>query len=83
MTAVDALDTLIIMGLKDEAECTSAYARSPTFDQASVKNFEITIRLPGGLLGAQMTGDPRFWPRRIRYATAGVRLPPACRCSST
>jgi mannosidase alpha-like ER degradation enhancer 2 len=63
MTPVDALDTMIIMGLTDEADKTREYiATNLSFDQdIEVKNFEITIRLLGGLLSSyQMTGDKRL-----------------------
>jgi hypothetical protein len=63
MTPVDALDTMLIMGLHDEA----AKARQLIVDKLSfdkdieVKNFEITIRILGGLLSAyQMTRDERL-----------------------
>ena len=110
MTPVDALDTLLLMGLDDEAAKARALiverlgvgrgvvrpavggdeagvhgARATTagatggaaaFDQdLSVKTFEITIRMLGGLLsGWQMTGDPRL----LRLADdLGTRLLPA------
>jgi glycosyl hydrolase family 47 len=63
MTAVDALDTLILIGEKEEAERTRAYlVEHLSFDKdISVQNFEITIRILGGLLSAhQMTGDKRL-----------------------
>lgn len=63
MTPVDALDTMIIMGLKDEATSTRKYiVENLSFDKdLSVQNFEITIRLLGGLLSAyQLTGDKRL-----------------------
>jgi mannosidase alpha-like ER degradation enhancer 2 len=63
MTPVDALDTMILMGLKDEATDTKNYIiANLSFDKdISVQNFEITIRLLGGLLSAyQMTGDKRL-----------------------
>ena len=63
MTPVDALDTMLIMGLKDEADKTrEEIVRDLRFDQdIEVKNFEITIRILGGLLsGHQMTGDKRL-----------------------
>lgn len=63
MTPVDALDTMILMGLKDEARTTREYiATHLSFDKdISVQNFEITIRLLGGLLSVyEMTGDKRF-----------------------
>jgi mannosidase alpha-like ER degradation enhancer 2 len=63
MTPVDALGTMIIMGLTDEADKTREFiATNLSFDQdIEVKNFEITIRLLGGLLSSyQMTGDHRL-----------------------
>src|SRR5204862_2866887 len=63
MTPVDALDTLILMHLDTEAERTRALIASDlTFDRdIYVKNFEITIRLLGGLLSSyQLTGDTRL-----------------------
>src|SRR6266571_3299845 len=63
MTPVDALDTMILMGLKKEADSTRAYiARNLSFDKnIEVQNFEITIRLLGGLLSSyQLTGDKRL-----------------------
>src|SRR5437899_2478074 len=46
MTPVDALDTMIIMGLKEEAKTTREYiAGNLSFDKdIEVQNFEITIR---------------------------------------
>jgi hypothetical protein len=63
LTPVDALDTMILMGLKDDATKTrELIATHLTFDKdIYVKNFEITIRLLGGLLSAyQLTGDRRL-----------------------
>ncbi len=63
MTPVDALDTLLIMGLKKEAkEAQELIATQLNFDQdLNVQNFEITIRLLGGLLSAyQLTNDARL-----------------------
>jgi hypothetical protein len=63
MTAVDAFDTMLLMGLQEEAHRTRAFlVRELAFDKdIDVKTFEITIRLLGGLLAAyQMTGEPRF-----------------------
>src|SRR4029434_3575331 len=63
MTPVDALDTLILMHLDTEAERARALIVSDlSFDRdIYVKNFEITIRLLGGLLsGYQLTGDKRL-----------------------
>jgi mannosidase alpha-like ER degradation enhancer 2 len=63
MTPVDSLDTLILMGFKDEAKTTREYiVKNLSFDKdISVQNFEITIRLLGGLLSSyQMTGDKKL-----------------------
>jgi ER degradation enhancer, mannosidase alpha-like 2 len=63
MTPLDALDTLILMHLDAEAErARSLIVNDLSFDRdIYVKNFEITIRLLGGLLsGYQLTGDDRL-----------------------
>ena len=63
MTALDALDTIVLMGLKEEADSTREFiATHLSFDHdIYVKNFEITIRLLGGLLSSyQLTGDERL-----------------------
>jgi mannosidase alpha-like ER degradation enhancer 2 len=63
MTPVDALDTMILMGLESEADATREYiVKNLRFDKdLDVQNFEITIRLLGGLLsGYQLTGDKRL-----------------------
>ena len=63
MTPVDSLDTMIIMGFKKEANATREYiVQNLSFDKdISVQNFEITIRLLGGLLtNYQLTGDKRL-----------------------
>ena len=63
MTPVDALDTMILMGLDEEAAKTRDFiARNLSFDHdIFVKNFEITIRMLGGLLSSyQLTGDKRL-----------------------
>lgn len=63
MTPVDALDTMILMGLDEEAAETRDFlAERLSFDKdISVKNFEITIRVLGGLLSAyQMSEDARL-----------------------
>ena len=63
MTPVDALDTMILMELDDEAAATKQYIlENLSFDKdMEVQNFEITIRLLGGLLtNYQLTGDKRF-----------------------
>ena len=63
MTPIDALDTLILMGLKPQAdEARQLIDTQLNFDQdISVKDFEITIRLLGSLLSCyQLTGDHRL-----------------------
>jgi mannosidase alpha-like ER degradation enhancer 2 len=77
MTPVDALDTLILAGLDAEAQrAREQIAESLSFDaDIEVKNFEITIRILGGLLsGYQLTNDARL----LRLADdLGTRLLPA------
>ena len=63
MTPVDALDTLVVMHLDAQAaKARSLILSDLSFDRdIYVKNFEITIRLLGGLLsGYQLTGDRRL-----------------------
>jgi len=63
MTPVDALDTLLLMGLDAEADAARELIdQRLDFDRdIYVKNFEITIRLLGGLLSSyQLTGDKRL-----------------------
>jgi ER degradation enhancer, mannosidase alpha-like 2 len=63
MTPVDAMDTLYLMGLKDEADKTREFiVKNLSFNHdISVKNFEITIRILGGLLSTyQITNDKRL-----------------------
>jgi ER degradation enhancer, mannosidase alpha-like 2 len=76
MTPVDSFDTLRIAGLDDEAAKAKALILDRlSFDRdVEVKNFEITIRLLGGLLSAyQMTGDAKL----LRLAEdLGTRLLP-------
>lgn len=63
MTPVDALDTMILMGFQNEANTTREYiATHLSFDKdIEVQNFEITIRLLGGLLSSyELTGDKRL-----------------------
>ena len=63
MTPVDSLDTMIIMEMDDEVATTKKYIlENLSFDKdIEVQNFEITIRLLGGLLtNYQLTGDKRF-----------------------
>lgn len=63
MTAVDSLDSLYLLGFKKEADETREYiVKNLSFDKdISVQNFEITIRILGGLLSSyQITGDKRL-----------------------
>lgn len=63
MTPVDALDTLILMGLKPQAdEARQIIDTKLSFDQdIYVKDFEITIRLLGSLISSyELTGDKRL-----------------------
>jgi mannosidase alpha-like ER degradation enhancer 2 len=63
MTPVDALDTLLVMGLDKEADEARALIDARlSFDlDLDVKHFEIVIRLLGGLLSSyQITGDPKL-----------------------
>ncbi len=54
MTPVDALDTMILMGLKEEADATRDYiVKHLSFNKdIYVSNFEFTIRFLGGLLSS-------------------------------
>jgi ER degradation enhancer, mannosidase alpha-like 2 len=63
MTPVDALDTLLLAGLPEEsARAKALVLERLSFDRdVTVKNFEVTIRLLGGLLSSfQLTGDRRL-----------------------
>ena len=76
ITPVDALGTMILMGLDEEAEKTRRLITGQlSFDKdIEVKNFEIVIRVLGGLLSAyEMTGDREL----LRLADdLGARLLP-------
>jgi mannosidase alpha-like ER degradation enhancer 2 len=79
MTPVDAFDTMLLMGLKNDA----ARAKALIFERLAfdrdfpVQVFEMTIRLLGGLISAyQMDGDPRFL---ALARDLGERLLPAFR----
>jgi ER degradation enhancer, mannosidase alpha-like 2 len=77
ITPIDALDTLVMLGLTDEANAARRLIDDRlSFDQdITVKNFEITIRVLGGLLsGYQLTGD-----RKLLWLAddLGARLLPA------
>jgi mannosidase alpha-like ER degradation enhancer 2 len=63
MTAIDSLDSLILLGFHEEADRTREFIIAQLrFDKdIFVKNFEITIRVLGGLLSAhQLSGDARL-----------------------
>ncbi len=63
MTPVDGLDTMILMGLTPQAdEARKLIDTQLNFNQdIYVKDFEITIRLMGGLLSSyELTGDKRL-----------------------
>lgn len=63
MTPVDSFDTMVLMGLRSEAaEAKKLILEKLSFNKdISVQDFEITIRLLGGLLSAyELDGDKRF-----------------------
>lgn len=63
MTPLDAFDTMLLMGLDEEAaRAKELILDRLTFEHdVTIQVFEVTIRLLGGLLSAyQMDGDPRF-----------------------
>ncbi len=63
MTPVVAFDTMILMGLTEEAgEAKELIFKDLDFDvDMEVQNFEVSIRILGGLLSAyELDGDPRF-----------------------
>lgn len=77
MTPVDSLDTMLLMGLDREAErATRLILETLSFDHdVAVSNFEITIRLLGGLLSAhELTKDRGFL---ALAEDLGTRLLPA------
>ena len=68
MTPVDAMDTMYLMGLKEEADKTKEYVvNNLSFEKdIFVKNFEITIRILGGLLSTyQITEDKRLLEKAV------------------
>jgi mannosidase alpha-like ER degradation enhancer 2 len=79
MTPVDAFDTFILMGMKEEAaEAKEIIFSKLSFDvDTDVQLFEVSIRLLGGLLSSyDLDGDPRF----LKLAEdLGRRLLPAFR----
>ncbi|KAF9909216.1 mannosyl-oligosaccharide alpha-1,2-mannosidase [Linnemannia zychae] len=71
-TIVDSLDTILLMGLKDEFEEAKAWVRDElTFDKnGEVNLFETTIRVLGGLLSAydQSGHDEVFLTKAVDLA---------------
>ncbi len=77
MTPLDAFDTMLLMGLADEAAAAKQLVlENLSFDHDfTVQVFEMTIRLLGGLISAyQMDGEPRFLELAVDLAD---RLMPA------
>ena len=77
MTPVDALDTLLVMGLKDQADQDRQLidTKLDLDKDIYVKNFEITIRLLGGLLSSyELSHDPKLL---ALAKDLGARLLPA------
>ncbi|MBK7212523.1 MAG: glycoside hydrolase family 47 protein [Bacteroidales bacterium] len=63
MTPIDAYDGLLILGFKEEAaEAKKLIFEKLNFDvDMEVQNFEVSIRILGGLLSAyELDGDKRF-----------------------
>jgi Glycosyl hydrolase family 47 len=63
LTAVDSMDTLYLMGFKEEGDKAREFvATNLSFDHdIHVKNYEMVIRILGGLLSIyQITGDKRL-----------------------
>lgn len=82
VTLVDSLDTLWLMGMKEEfAEARDWVAKSLSFDRAgTVSVFETTIRELGGLLSAyDLSGDKVFLDRAKQLAD---KLTPAFQTES-
>ncbi|KAI7812705.1 mannosidase, alpha, class 1B, member 1b isoform X1 [Triplophysa rosa] len=82
LTLIDALDTMWILGLKDEfAEAREWVATELSFDKnVDVNLFESTIRILGGLLSTyHLTGDSVFLEKA---KDIGSRLMPAFNTAS-
>lgn len=63
MTPLDGFDTMILMGLEEEAkEAKDLLINELSFDHdMSVQVFEVVIRMLGGLISAyELDGDPKF-----------------------
>ncbi|ORY88760.1 glycoside hydrolase [Leucosporidium creatinivorum] len=67
---VDSLDSLLIMGLNDEYKRARDWVKDLSFDiDDKFHNFEITIRVLGGLLSAfSLSEDPIFLEKAIDLA---------------
>lgn len=77
MTPLDAFDTMLLMGLEEEAARVKAlvFERLSFDHDFSVQVFEVTIRILGALITAyQLDGDPRFLALAVDLAD---RLLPA------
>ncbi|XP_032426137.1 endoplasmic reticulum mannosyl-oligosaccharide 1,2-alpha-mannosidase [Xiphophorus hellerii] len=82
LTLIDSLDTMWIMGLKEEfAEARSWVEKELSFDKnVDVNLFETTIRILGGLLSCyHLTGDQLFLDKA---KDLGSRLMPAFKTPS-
>lgn len=79
MTTLDSLDTLFIMGLKDEFTRATKYVSNemPNFGsvESAISVFETTIRVLGGLLSAYDLSQERIYLEKARLI--GDRLLPA------
>jgi len=76
MTPVDALDTMILMGLKSEADSARQLIDTQlNFNQdVYVSNFEFTIRFIGGLLSSyELTGDTKLLSLAKDLANRGIK----------
>ena len=82
VTLVDSLDTLWLMGMKDEfKEARDWVAQSLTFDKAgSVSVFETTIRELGGLLAAYDLSKDKIFLQKARILAD--KLMPAFKTAS-
>jgi mannosyl-oligosaccharide alpha-1,2-mannosidase len=78
LTAVDSIDTLYIMGLKEEYEQAKGLIAKLDFDRTNgyeVSVFETNIRVLGGLLSIyELTGEELFLEKAVDIAD---RLLPA------
>lgn len=83
MTILDSLDTLWLLGMRQEFDEAMEWVRSPKLDFSrvgAISVFETTIRALGGLLGAHtLSGEDIF---ASRAQELGERLLPALQTSS-